>query len=137
MKTSVDWKIDSDGMVLGPGFHDGKFYGIVHDENDNLLILTKNHQGDRRRIELINVTVMRVTNFLRGNIISNVWFWRTNEISIDKWEKLFEDQLASHNYNEDLKKIIARNRNSHFFTLDSSYGAEIYATCDKMEIFQD
>jgi len=136
MNQNIHWERDVSGVVQGPGLHDGNLSGIAMKSDKILVIMAKNYKGERLHIELTNVTALRVTNFLEGNIIGNIWFWKIHEISKDKWGKLYEYHLTSHNRVDDLQKIIAQNQNSHFFMLDSSYGAEIYATCNGMSMYQ-
>jgi len=135
MERIIDWTTNTSGIVQGHGLHDGKLRGIIFDDNDNLIIHARSCRGDARRVELSNVVESNVMYFWKGTIISDLWLFPINVSDLEKWNKLYQGRITTQNCMDDINQLISRNRNLYLFILDSSYGAEIYATCDGIRIY--
>lgn len=120
--------MDPDGIILGPGFHDGTLYGLTIHEDKSLHIEVKNYLGAKFEIVLNGVAAMNVLNFIGISIIGDVWLWKTDAAPHTVREKLFSQKLSESQMRLEL------SRASHFFAIDSAYGAEIYALCDNINI---
>lgn len=121
-------------MVLGPGFHDGSFYGVIVEDAGCIAVFVRNYKQEPLVIRLINVVNFSLNNFWGGSIIGDVWFFEKKEAPVYMWEKMLREKLSSANYEQSFNRIISNKDDSFFFALECSYGGELYATCSGMNI---
>jgi hypothetical protein len=133
MESEIAWKTDDEGRVIGPGFHDGYFYGALQ-EGACLSLYVKSYDGHKRKIELSEVAEMNITDFWIGSIVGDVCFLPLDKVPPLMWENLFAGRIALHNREASLRKLIETTKGRYFFALEASYGANVYAVCDAMEI---
>jgi hypothetical protein len=129
----IKWETDPEGAVVGVGFHDGYFYGVV-ERRSGLIIHPETYAGEPRRIQLSGLTEMNVTNFWAGSIIGGVWLCGVARVSRLMWEKLFAGRIATLDPENSLQKLIQGVRGRYFFSLEASYGGNVYAVCHEMKI---
>jgi hypothetical protein len=133
MQKPIDWKTGDDGLVNGPGFHDGYFYGALQ-EDARLTLYLKSYEDHERRIELAEISEMNITDFWIGSIVGEVCFWPLDKVPPLMWENLFAGRIALHDRANSLRKLIATAKGRYFFALEASYGANVYVVCDAMKI---
>lgn len=134
MKTEIQWSADTDGVVNGIGCHDGYFYGAVQ-RKSRLVLYVQNAEQDYREVELLDIHEMNISDFWIGSIIGDIWWWPLNEVSVEMWEKLFAGRIAKHDRDGSLRRLIATVKGTHFFALEGSYGANVYAACNQLRVF--
>lgn len=133
MEKRVDYKVDAEGLVGGANLHDGYLYGVVQQDN-GLIIYAEADDSSQRTIKLVGLTQMNVTDFWCGSIICDVWLWPRQQVPERMWEELFRNRIPLHDFEAKLKSSIERTPGRYFFALESSYGANVYAVCDELEI---
>jgi hypothetical protein len=79
------------------------------------------------------VSVMNIIDFLGRSIIGEAWLWPKDAAPVQMWEKALAGRLAP---NEKFETQIEKLNSTHFFALESSYGASVYAVCNGVEIFK-
>jgi hypothetical protein len=99
-----------------------------------LIIYAKAVDGSQRNIKLLGLTDMNISDFWIGSIIGEIWLWPLHKTPARMWEQLFKGRLALHDAANSLTSSIKSARGRHFFALEGSYGANVYATCEDVEI---
>ncbi|HZR78888.1 MAG TPA: hypothetical protein VFA58_06735 [Chthoniobacterales bacterium] len=135
MEKIIKYTVESDGSVTGADLHDGYLYGVIQ-ENEGLVIHAEAADDSKRRIKLLGLTEMNVTDFWMGTIVCDVWLWPRDEAPNRIWEELFKGRIAMNDPEGSLKSLIENTRGRYFFALESSYGANVYAVCDDLQITQ-
>ena len=124
----IAWKTTIDGTVCGFEYHDGSILGTRIDQTIFELLI-EGANGEIHTVNLINVQEMNIRDFWRGNIILSIFHWDHKDVPLSSWKELYTGRGSEEPW---LQKSIAANKNTHFFALISSYGADIFATCDEM-----
>jgi hypothetical protein len=127
-------ELSSDGALQSPDLHDGCFYGIVAENGKLVKLLVRDHHEKPYEIVLGNVGSMNVTCFWGGDIILDVSLLPIGKAPPHMLKALFQDRITEE---DKIAEAVAKNPRQYLFALESSYGADIYATCDKMQIRSD
>jgi hypothetical protein len=118
-------------MVSGVDLHDGHLRSIATMKDGAITLAVESLNNVPFSILLSNVGVMNVMHLWGGDIISDVSFFPIAKAPSHLLRCLFHDRIT------DDKKIadaVAKDGRKYFFALECSYGADIYATCDQMQI---
>jgi hypothetical protein len=124
-------ELSSDGVLKKPSLHDGHFYGIVSKKGEPVRLMTEDHKNAPFLILLENAGLMNVTNFWGGDIILEISLLPVHKAPSHVLRGLFLDRIT------DDKKIadaISKDGRKYLFVLECSYGADVYITCDQMQI---
>jgi len=124
----VDFRVTSDGLIVGPGFHDGNATGIVIVDGD-AVITAANYQGESYELKLIRPSVIAVNDFWESNIIGAVYLWELDRVPEIFLRRLFLRRLASDSTADVLRTELRKRGSVKVFALESSYGAEVTAGC--------
>jgi hypothetical protein len=114
---------DANGIVRGFAYHDGYLDGIaVSDRCARLTIRSIENEG--RVVTLFGVAKLKLDHFREGNIIGDLWWMTVPEALAvgDVARRLtehFGDKLPTEGF---------------VFMLDSSYGADLIAVCERAEV---
>lgn len=129
-----NFNISPHGALIGAGLHDGCVNGVLMN-NDALWVIgeTLNHQS--RTLKLIAPAVVNVSRFWGVCLVSDLWLWEKASVPESIWRRLFEGRVPAHRGDDGLQEAIDSVTNQKVFALESSYGGEIYATCDGLEIY--
>jgi len=127
------WQLDHEGTIIGAGLHDGRLLGITV-EGANVTLGYKTWDGNSNRIILCEATELNVGNFWVGNIIGQAWLWDKPSVQRSLWQRLFAGRIVESRFEESLNELIASAQHKMFFALECSYGAQVYALCDSLEI---
>jgi hypothetical protein len=123
-----------DGILRKPGVHDGHFYGVVAEKGEVVKLMVKDYKNNPYVILLENVGSMNVQNFWGGDIILDVSLLPIEKAPAHMLQGLFKDRITE---DGEIAKAIARDKRKYLFALESSYGADVYATCDGMQVMAD
>lgn len=123
MSKSTPAEADQNGWIDVP-HHDGDLLGVVVEE-PNCLLAYRSTDGVRRGLRLVGVHSMDLSGFRQGNIIMSMMMFSPEvapkRLSEAQWLRL------GHGGHPRLK-------GRYVFLLDSSYGAELVADCDDIEV---
>ncbi len=118
-------------MVSGVDLHDGHLCGITRIKDGAIVFAVESLNNVPLSILLSNVGVMNVMNLWGGDIISDVSLFPIAKAPSHLLRCLFHDRIT------DDKKIadaVAKDGREYLFALECSYGADIYVTCNQMQI---
>jgi hypothetical protein len=127
------WQLDQEGTIIGAGLHDGRLLGITL-EGANVTLSYETWHGNPNRIVLRDATELNVGKFWVGNIIGQAWLWDNTSVQRSLWQSLFADRIVEARFEDSLNELIASAQHKRFFALECSYGAQVYALCDSIEI---
>jgi hypothetical protein len=119
----MEFETDVHGQIVDP-HHDGALDGIMVDGNECRLYY-RSSDGMRRIILLRGVRLLDLSNFREGNIIMSIMVHSCQEASA----KVSDEKIRRLGWGK-----ISLFEGRYFFILDSSYGAEIIANCDSVQI---
>ena len=136
MKEKLTYKIDQDCIVQWPTFHDGDLCGVFVGKG-SVFIHASNYLQERYVVELYGVTELNVFDFWEGNIIGDVFFYPAERIPKLFWNELRRgraDQMVG-----GAKVVRDHGISGEFygFSLEGTYGANIYAICRDMCIYSE
>jgi hypothetical protein len=111
------------GIVRGFAYHDGYLDGIAVSGRGAQLSI-RSVDGERRTLTLHGVARLQLDHFCESNIIGDLWWLTIPEaFAIDhvahRLTELFGAQLPPERF---------------VFMLDSSYGADLIAVCERAEV---
>jgi hypothetical protein len=130
---TVDFQIMPEGSIVGPGFHDGNATGIVF--VDGCFVITAaNYRGELYELKLLRPSVIAVNDFWESNLISDVFLWELDRAPEIFLRRLFLRRLPSDLTAVELSAELRKRGSRKVFALESSYGAEITAGCDDLQI---
>ena len=115
-----------DGIVQGFAYHDGYLRGVLNSEDKTELHI-RSIDGEQRIVFLHGVQALRVDGFREGNIISNLSLFAADEtvLPTSVLDRLREELEL------DPRRLPP---NSFVFTIDTSYGAQLIAVCQRAEV---
>lgn len=131
-----------DGQLKAPGLHDGYILGVLIQTEKVIEIIVQSINGQRFSIHLSGVEHFRCDEFLEGNIICSFHFFSGIVPYRGDLELLlpaphpnvaqeYKDRHEAYIV-ETMRGIVA---GEHVFVRSyTSYGAEIFALCDDVEI---
>ena len=107
--------------------HDGELYGIMLSD-DECRLHYRSSDGVSRIIRLLGIHTLDLSRFREGNVILSMM--------------AYPCQVASNKVPEELLRRLGwgklpKLKGKYIFVLDSSYGAELVANCDEVDIFVD
>jgi hypothetical protein len=116
---------DQYGRAAAP-HHDGSLHGIVmQDEGSTCLVLYRSTDGVRRVVTLTGVHKLDVSSFRQGNIIDSIMVFPSGETTNRGYDAL----LLRLGWGR-----LPGLKGRFLFVMDSSYGAEVIADCENVEI---
>ena len=74
---------------------------------------------------------MNVMHFWGGDIILDVSLIPIKEVPPHTLQGLFHDRITD---DRKISEAISREGRKYLFVLECSYGAEVFATCDQMQV---
>ena len=142
-KSKVEWTTDAGGQLRLGGIHDGNLVELLFKEGF-LSFRVQGVDGGILLFELKGLTNLKL-GLLGGAILNDLWIWNVNAVpeSLLKygdagWNFLLSDQGSpSTRINEQAQKIIKRNHAALFLQIECSYGENIAAICDSIDIYHD
>jgi len=119
---------DENGFLRGFPYHDGFLDGLLADDVSTDVHLTlRATSGERRVLTLRHVKALDVQGFREGNIILNLRVLPTARITSDaEILRMLADRLFLGPANLSADTMV--------FRLESSFGADILAICDDVEV---
>lgn len=117
---------DEQGRIDVP-HHDGELIGVLCEGTSRVSLTFRCTRGVRRQIVLSGVHAMDISSFRNGNIILSMM--------------VFPPDLAKRHVPEAMLRRLGHGRlaslaGKHVFVLDASYGAEVIADCDGVEVVE-
>ena len=113
---------DANGRVRGLAYHDGYLDGISLKDREVQLAI-RSIDNERSVVSLQGVERLKVDNFREGNILADLW-WLTAE-----------EALQTPNVSRQIADAFgAVAPELCVFVLESSYGANLVAVCERAEV---
>jgi spore coat polysaccharide biosynthesis predicted glycosyltransferase SpsG len=129
----INCKIDNNCMVESPSIHDGFLLGIHFEDDKTCCLSFRSVSSERVNYILYGVTNFKADNFRAGNIVSEIFVFKGNEIPSNRFDQLlFDGGILQDSYIKQIKEEAAR-LDLLFFELNPSYGCKIQALCDAVE----
>jgi len=120
---------DEDGFVRGFPYHDGELNGILTGVKGDAYIAFASSQGEARVLRLCGLKALHVGNFLQGNIILDM---RVYPAARARGDAEIERRLMERLF----LGVSSLSDDALVFVLDSSYGADVIAVCQGLEVFE-
>jgi len=119
---------DENGSIHGFPYHDGSLLGVLTDaKSRDIHLALCAVSGEQRILSLRNVKAMDVSGFREGNIVLDLSIFPAKRVAnIAEVLKKLEERLFITEANLPPETLV--------FWLVSSYGAEILAVCDDVEV---
>jgi hypothetical protein len=108
--------------------------GIVTSKDGPIKLTVESLNQACFSISIINVGVMNITHLWGGDIISDVSLFPLKSAPNNVLQCLYCDRISD---DETIADAVSKDGRQYLFVLECSYGANIYATCDKMEIISE
>lgn len=129
---------DQHATLEHPGLHDGLLTGMLlgdkSDANKSVTLMAKNSSGEAVAIRLDGLEMLRAFEFYEGNIISTLWLWPLALMPDRYWEALGKNRVHDHQLNAERARLEQSGPGKLGFAIDSSYGCELVAICDSVDV---
>ena len=123
------FSIDNSGQIVGLSHHDGRIRSVGI-ESDALSLRIVGSSGNEAVVLLAGVQYFALNNLREGNIIDRMYLWELNKTPSAIMKRMLHAMsIASSEVL--LKKFASGIR---VFHLECSYGAEIFAVVDQVQI---
>jgi hypothetical protein len=132
----ISWSVDNDGALVGANLHDGYLYGVIQ-ESDSLILYARTSDQLICNLKLVGLREMNVTDFWIGSIVSDIWLWPREKAPSRMWQQIFAGRISVNDPEASLKLLKSKSDGKHFFALEGSYGVNVYAICDDVEITRE
>jgi hypothetical protein len=119
---------DENGFVLDFPYHDGSLDGVLTDTNNaDMHLAFRATSGEPRILSLRGVKALDISGMRPRNIVLNLRIFPATRVSsiAEVWKKI-EERLHVTQTNLPPSELI--------FWLESSYGAEILAVCEQVDV---
>ena len=137
MRSPIQWRTDSNGLVIGPAIHDGALTEILV-RDDMVRIRATGIAGNEVEIELTDVELTGVGGNAPGAIFDSLLINRLGGIKhydAGPWKLLLHGVTSEDKYEEHAANLIRTKPDQLLVQGLCSYGAQLAAVCGRVSIW--
>lgn len=135
----IAWGNDGGGMLLGARAHDARLISLEFMNRCLLRLIFKRVDGTEVELSYEGVQEISLRQIWDDSIVSDIFIWSVGNVpssqSIDAgWNALFQGRAGPKDLNEDIRKIIDRDRSQFLSLIGFIHGASAAVVCKSLSI---
>ncbi|WP_284164817.1 hypothetical protein [Frigidibacter sp. SD6-1] len=134
---------DSHGILTGVEYHDGILCHMDVDlEHKTIGVVINSSSGAKTKISLSGIKMLRISNFLDGNIVSYIHVDDIDHFSrkfidrtVNAWRAIFQETLTEDNLVLEVVRVCNRYVGCKLVSLETSCGCSITAIARNVDAY--
>jgi hypothetical protein len=135
----IAWRNDDDGMLLGARAHDARLISLEFVNRHRLLLTLRRVDGAEVKLSYVGVHEISLGQIWNDSIVIDIFIWSVDNVpasqSVDVgWNALFQGRAGLQYLEEDIRKIIDRDRSQFLSTIGFVHGTSTAVVCKTLRI---
>ncbi|MBB4238942.1 hypothetical protein [Rhizobium esperanzae] len=135
----IAWRNDDDGMLLGARAHDARLISLEFVNRRRLLLTLRRVDGTEVKLSYEGVQEISLGQIWDDSIVIDIFIWSVENVpasqSVDAgWNALFQGQAGLQYLQEDIRKIIDRDRFQFLSIIGFVNGTSTAVVCKTLRI---
>lgn len=144
MMTQLEWRSGQHGSIIGANVHDASMLGLSYAIGSHAKFSFRRLAGDVVHFVLSDLRELTVTELWDGAILSDVSAWRAGsvpdhlwQVADGGWNALLRTRSSEAGARLTAAKITARQPEPLLLLFEYTYGGQIAAICNSLQISQE
>ncbi|MCV9946371.1 MULTISPECIES: hypothetical protein [unclassified Rhizobium] len=135
----IAWGNDDDGMLLGARVHDTRLISLEFANRRHLLLTLRRVDGTEVKLSYEGVQEISLGQIWDDSIVIDIFVWSVENVpasqSVDVgWNALFQGRASLQYLEEDIRKIIDRDRSQFLSIIGFVNGTSTAVVCKILRI---
>ncbi|WP_326893379.1 hypothetical protein U8P73_30855 (plasmid) [Rhizobium beringeri] len=137
----IAWGNDEDGMLLGARAHDARLISLEFVSRRRLLLTFRRVDGTEVELSYEGVQEISLGRIWDDSIVIDIFIWSVENVPVSKsvnvgWNALFQGRAGLQYLEEDIRKIIDRDRSQYLSILGFANGTSTAVVCKTLRIVE-
>lgn len=135
----IAWGNDEDGMLLGARPHDARLISLEFVNRHRLLLTLRRVDGSEVKLSYEGIQEISLGRIWDDTIVIDIFIWSVENVpasqSVDAgWNALFQRGADLQHLEEDIKKIVNRDRSQFLSVIGFVNGTSTAVVCKTLRI---
>jgi len=135
----IEWGSDGDGMLLGARAHDAVLISLEFVNRRRLLLTFRRVDGTEVKLSYEGVQEICLGQIWDDSIVSDIFIWSVSDVPASQlvdvgWNALFQGRASRQYLEEDIKKIIDRDRSQFLSVIGLVNGTSTAVVCKTLRV---